>query len=442
MNPPTDVTPNGHLKVVGNRSGRRWRAYWYDADGKHARILGKAWVQNTGKRTARGAVIWKAADGSKPDFSYMTPKEAEARLRRLVEHEAVRIPTVRTRHGKPVTFADAASAWLEHGEHRRNLKRSTLLDYRQALGAYLLPAEEGKQAGQTLYGRAPFATTPLRDLKPADIKAWNEGLPHGRTAEKLLMIVRAVLGHAFAHGWIDRDPSAAVERHPVGYSGDYDFYSREEVDALVRAAAGELDAAVFLTAALTGLRRGELVALRWRDVDFPGQAIRVRANYSASWSPRRATRYEACRWCRTSPRRSPGSASASASPPAGIPCSSARPAGTSTRAPCVAATPRPPSARGCGRCRSTRCATSSARWRCTEPRSCRCSRGWATPTSRRRRATCTPRARRAMQRCWPGRSSRVRRRRCRRLTERHQERPTEALHDPTCRALAVEGRDL
>jgi integrase len=42
----------------------------------------------------------------------------------------------------------------------------------------------------------------------------------------------------------------------------------------------EQDAAIYLTAAMTGLRRGELVALRWRDVDFPGQVIRVRANYS------------------------------------------------------------------------------------------------------------------------------------------------------------------
>jgi integrase len=56
------------------------------------------------------------------------------------------------------------------------------------------------------------------------------------------------------------------------------------------------DAAIFLTAAMTGLRRGELIALRWRDVDFAAQSIRVRANYSSASSSRpRAARSEPSR---------------------------------------------------------------------------------------------------------------------------------------------------
>jgi integrase len=48
-------------------------------------------------------------------------------------------------------------------------------------------------------------------------------------------------------------------------SGDIEVFSPEEVWALVRAAALEQDGSIFLTAAFTGLRMGELLALRWRD---------------------------------------------------------------------------------------------------------------------------------------------------------------------------------
>ncbi len=275
-----ELAPNGHLQIVGGRGNRRWRAFWWDADGKHSRVLGRAWVQSSGRQTARGATIWHSADGSKPDSSYLTPKEAEAELRRLLEHDAAKSPTPRTPQGGFMTFADAAEAWLLHGERKRNLKRSTLVDYRGVLDRYLLPAPENSQSSKTPYGRAPFALTPLRDLDAKQVKGWYDDLPYGRTTEKLLMIVRAIIAHSRRHGWIETDPCATLERQPVRYSGDYDFYNREEVGALVRAATSDQDAAVYLTAAMTGLRRGELVALRWRDIDFPGQAIRVRANYS------------------------------------------------------------------------------------------------------------------------------------------------------------------
>lgn len=40
-----------------------------------------------------------------------------------------------------------------------------------------------------------------------------------------------------------------------------------------------MDRALYLTAAMTGLRQGELIALRWCDVDWQAQRIRVRRNH-------------------------------------------------------------------------------------------------------------------------------------------------------------------
>jgi integrase len=71
-----------------------------------------------------------------------------------------------------------------------------------------------------------------------------------------------------------------VEKPPQTRRGDIDVYSPEEVWALVRAAASEQDGATFLMAAFTGLRLGELIALHWRDVDFAGSLVRVRASYA------------------------------------------------------------------------------------------------------------------------------------------------------------------
>jgi integrase len=75
-----------------------------------------------------------------------------------------------------------------------------------------------------------------------------------------------------------------VELPKVVTSEDIQFLTVEEISALVAASAenGELagtDRALYLAAAMTGMRQGELLALRWMDVDWTAGRIRVRQNY-------------------------------------------------------------------------------------------------------------------------------------------------------------------
>ena len=71
-----------------------------------------------------------------------------------------------------------------------------------------------------------------------------------------------------------------MERLPVRYDGArFDYYSPEEVHALVWAAASKQDGAIYLAAAFGGLRRGECLAIRWRD-DFAAETLRVQHSIS------------------------------------------------------------------------------------------------------------------------------------------------------------------
>ncbi len=56
MSPQDAVRPTGHLQVKGKRGNRAFYALVRDAEGRRQRRLGPAWVKDSGKRTARGAV--------------------------------------------------------------------------------------------------------------------------------------------------------------------------------------------------------------------------------------------------------------------------------------------------------------------------------------------------------------------------------------------------
>ena len=94
------------------------------------------------------------------------------------------------------------------------------------------------------------------------------------------MLLFGILKRAKRRGWISSNPAEDVERVTVKRSGDFNVLSPVEVEAVARAAESEQDGAIYTVAAFTGLRLGELRALRWRDLDFAKQTVLVRGSYT------------------------------------------------------------------------------------------------------------------------------------------------------------------
>lgn len=199
----------------------------------------------------------------------MTRKQAEAALRRMMSEVKVLSPEER------ITFQQAAERYVHHVEHVMGRKASTVQDYRIMINRHLA---------------SHFHTKALERIKPEDIASYitaksRDGLAV-KTVTNHLNFAHGVFQFAIKRGWATSNPVAATDR-PRAAQADPDirFLNNEELEALLRAAErddvlGPTDHALYTLAAMTGLRQGELVALRWRDIDPVAGVVRVRRNYT------------------------------------------------------------------------------------------------------------------------------------------------------------------
>lgn len=168
------------------------------------------------------------------------------------------------------TFGTFAEEFMETYVVTNN-KPSTISDKRMILSRHLVP----------FFGRMRLDAIGIRDLERFKARQLKKGYK-AKTVNNHLTVLRKALVCAWEWEVITGIPRVKWLKTA---EPEFDFFVREESDRLLAAADG-MALAMIATGVKAGLRRGELLALRWQDVDLRADKILVR---QAVWKGRIGT---------------------------------------------------------------------------------------------------------------------------------------------------------
>jgi integrase len=296
------------ILVVAAKSDRSYYEAKFRYDGKQVKLrVGPAWLDRdpaTGRWIKRHGRI-------KPGF-YDERRAQDASVEivaRYVADAAERGRIERERRTNGVTFREVAREYLRWLQDVKGAKPATLTDHGYLLAEPGVPKKrgEGVIAGHIMaaLGDRPAAKITTREIEAVLSRIAATGVS-ARTVNKHRQIVSAIFGYGMRGSTFDlrRNPATDADKRREPHPGALVYYSIEEVEELARALADGWhrtareqamsvaereaqhaedlqDAEMVRVSAYAGLRLGELLALRWRDIDFAGQFITVGLAMSA-----------------------------------------------------------------------------------------------------------------------------------------------------------------
>jgi len=217
------------------------------------------------------AFVWSKRDNRKIRKTFR--ELAEARTWRADAESAVRKRTLRA--PSKVTIAEAAGDWLEGA--RKGTVRTRSGD------RYKPSAIRGYEAALRLRILPEFGGDRVSNLSRTDLQEFVDRLQarglDPSTIQTTLMPLRAIYKRALSRGHVAVNPTTGLSLPAVRGKRDR-IASPKEAAQLISALPTE-DRALWATAMYAGLRRGELMALRWEDLDLSAGVIRVERSWDA-----------------------------------------------------------------------------------------------------------------------------------------------------------------
>ncbi len=232
---------------------------------------------------AQGSIIWRcrkcgsSAAGACPHpragyyIAYRVGKkqkwEAIGRNKKVAERRLAdvmaQLHSGTFRSVQQITFGDFAQKWLKDYPPS-SVKPTTCRSYRGMVRCHLAPV---------------FGSQRLTDITPDQVQGYmarslREKPNSPSTINKTLVLLKQILKHARQWGYLRANPAEDI-KHARVESIEMDYLKPDEVRLLLKH-SDEPYRTFFLTAALTGMRMGEILALQWGDMDWNANRIYVR----------------------------------------------------------------------------------------------------------------------------------------------------------------------
>jgi integrase len=216
--------------------------------------------------TRRGARSWRlkydVPGNGKRETRYVTLRGTKAEAQRQAAKIIAAVVSGEAVDPTSETVRDFVERWLRDWG-TANLSSLTLEGYSQMLRKHLC---------------ARVGSVPIQRLRPSDLQAVyaamaKDGLAD-RTRLHLHRIVHVMFKHAVQWGILPRNVADMLDA-PRVRAHEIEVLKPGQVQAVLEALRGQPLHPIAVVALATGLRRGELLALRWQDLDLDGGTLRV-----------------------------------------------------------------------------------------------------------------------------------------------------------------------